>query len=322
MPELLEELAEETSTSNRRIAERLDAEFRRLTGLLEEQERSLAAVQQGLADRSGLCARSVESAEQATDHVVARMAEIEGIWKSLLNALKRNPLREDAEAMLSAALALFESGRVLLGRPSELWKFALALGAKSDRPGELAAAGQWLDGLIAEATAAREHRSGEWKPSDPERFAQGLQLAREGKTVKAEKPGRGSAATRGEGKGVYFVELLTPDDTIHAVTLLIDHHDQIASPAADVVSRAVVDAPAPPLGGGFLRDGYQRMDRVRSFCNRGLVRQGEGPCDGHHQTVLLHRFEANRGHDAVLPVGERLSQLKFNTAFVSPITAT
>jgi hypothetical protein len=41
--------------------------------------------------------------------------------------------------------------------------------------------------LLDRIRRTMEHRAREWQPADPERLAKGLQLAREGKTIKSEE---------------------------------------------------------------------------------------------------------------------------------------
>ena len=45
----------------------------------------------------------------------------------------------------------------------------------------------WFKQRITDTNKAIEHRLQPWQPSDPERFALGLKLAREGKTISADE---------------------------------------------------------------------------------------------------------------------------------------
>ena len=56
-----------------------------------------------------------------------------------------------------------------------------------ERLDELDQAEGRFEELAAEANAALEHRTKGWQPADPERLAQGLQMAREGEAVKSEE---------------------------------------------------------------------------------------------------------------------------------------
>ena len=62
----------------------------------------------------------------------------------------------------------------------------MTLGAEWDRRDELERAQKRLEDLIAETRRSLEHRRQGWNPADSERFALGLQMSREGKTVTAD----------------------------------------------------------------------------------------------------------------------------------------
>jgi hypothetical protein len=175
MPMLLEDLAEETSASNRRVADRLDAEARDLDELRRVD--TLEELRQ----------KTVESARQATDYAVSRVPEAEGIWRSALAALRQKPTGEDAERLLRALLGVFESGQRLARSPRALWGIAEKLGAVPERLDELDRVEGRFQNLAAEVSVALEHRTHDWQPADPARLALGLQLAREGKTVTADE---------------------------------------------------------------------------------------------------------------------------------------
>src|SRR5260370_34106005 len=99
MPMLLEDLAEEASASNRRAADRLDAETKEL-----ERLRPLVNAQEELRSKA------VESARQARDYAVSRAAEAEGVWRSALMSLRTTVTGADAERLLRNQLELFASG--------------------------------------------------------------------------------------------------------------------------------------------------------------------------------------------------------------------
>jgi hypothetical protein len=176
MPMLLEDLAEETSASNRRTADRLDEEARQL----EELQATLAA-------REELRQRAIESAQQATDQVLSRLPQAEGVWRSALVGLRNRTFKDSEERILRQVLAVFESGQRLIPPSRALWKVAETVGASPERLEELDEAEGRFEALAAEVAAALEHRTQGWQPADPERLAQGLQLAREGKTIKSEE---------------------------------------------------------------------------------------------------------------------------------------
>src|SRR5207249_1242320 len=111
-------------------------------------EELLAGHANGLRD---LGIRASESAQQGTEHLISRMIQIEGIWNGLLNALKHNPLREDAESLLARVLTVFESSREVVKAAGHLWKFAIARGVATNRIAEVEAANERLEELIEEA---------------------------------------------------------------------------------------------------------------------------------------------------------------------------
>jgi hypothetical protein len=61
------------------------------------------------------------------------------------------------------------------------------MGAVPERLDELDQAEARFEELAHEVTLALEHRAREWQPAEPARLSLGLQLAREGKTVKADE---------------------------------------------------------------------------------------------------------------------------------------
>jgi len=86
-------LAEETLASNLRAADRLDAEAKEL-----DQKRRAAPRLEELRQAA------VESARQATDHVISRLPQAEGVWRLTLSALLGKPTGEDAERALRTLL--------------------------------------------------------------------------------------------------------------------------------------------------------------------------------------------------------------------------
>src|SRR5262245_57453501 len=175
MPMLLEDLATETSASNRRAAKRLD-----------EEVRSLDDSRQPLATPEKLRQKAIESARQATEFALACLHQAESYRNLMLLGLAEEPLGENAERLLRTVIELYESGNQLIRSPRLLWERAEKLGASAAGREELDQAERRFGELIAEATRALDHRINGWQPADPERLALGLQQAREGKTVKAE----------------------------------------------------------------------------------------------------------------------------------------
>ena len=155
MPMLLEDLAEETSASNRRAADRLDAEAR-----------SLGELRGAAAATDELRQKAVESARQATDFALARVALAEGVWHSTLAALCKGPQGEHAERLLRSSLNVFESYQQFLRSVRALWEIAMQAGASAERLGELDQAEECVGKLSREASVALEHRAGGWQPAD------------------------------------------------------------------------------------------------------------------------------------------------------------
>jgi len=176
MPMLLEDLAEETSASNRRAADRLDAEARDL----EESRRSTTAPEE-------VQRKAVESARQAADYAVSRLSQAEEVWRMALASLRQKPTGDAAERLLRIHLEGFYSGRRLAHAARALWEIPEQMGAAKERHDELDRAHARFEELANEAEKALEHRTRGWQPADPDRLALGLRLAREGKTVKADE---------------------------------------------------------------------------------------------------------------------------------------
>lgn len=194
MPLLLEDLADEASASNLRTADRLEAEAQELFQL-----------RQVLSVRADLARRMLESARQATELVLARSPQTEGVWRLAVAAL-RTLSREEGIRLLGHLVSTLESGLRLARVPRRLWKLAEQLEITPERLDELEKAEGRYEQLTGEARAALEHRTRGWQPDDPERLAHGLQLALEGKTVKAEEAlARFGRPRNGEGGGVVRV---------------------------------------------------------------------------------------------------------------------
>lgn len=175
MPLLLEDLADEATQSNQRIAARFTEELRRLETLQRE----------GVGESVSLAA--VEAAEQATDLVQAQVAQAESNWTTTVKLLGKNPLRADAEDIIRSALRLLESARELVSLLRGLWTLATRLDTAASRLIELEPLEHRLDRSIAEAERALKHRKDGWQAADPNRLAEGLRLSRDGKIVTAEE---------------------------------------------------------------------------------------------------------------------------------------
>jgi hypothetical protein len=194
---LLEDLAKVTLASNWRVADILDAEARKLrlraaaptsSGTTTTTTTTPAPDQRLLkTELEALRQETVESARQATDNVIAHVSEAERYWQWAIAALSKEPTREDAQPLLRALLGVFESDERLVQASRALWEIATQLGTAPQQLDELNRAEKRFAELAAETRRALGHRDGDWQPADPDRLALGLQLAREGKTVKADE---------------------------------------------------------------------------------------------------------------------------------------
>lgn len=171
---LLEDLVEETSASNLRTAERLDAEARELEHLGE-----IRSALENLRERI------LESARQATEHVISRIPQAEGVWRSALVVLRTKP-NDECVRLLERLVSVFESGHRLARAPRALWKLAEQCKITPEGLETLESVEQRFDELAAEARAALTYRTQGRQPADPERLARGLELARERNTVTAD----------------------------------------------------------------------------------------------------------------------------------------
>jgi len=192
---LLEDLAAETAAGNQRLAARLTmeaADLQRLLRQLEELgENGPAPNAPGdeqparISGLEELRQRALESARLATDYALSRMGASEVVWCEALSLLRKDPKRDEADRFLRAFLDGLKSGQQLIRSVRELWTASKNVGLSPESFEELDRAEEWLLKRADEAKLALEHRTSGWQPREPERFALGLSLAREGKTVTA-----------------------------------------------------------------------------------------------------------------------------------------
>lgn len=175
MPMLLEDLADETSASIRRAADRLDEEARILDDLRHTQ-----------AKLEELKSKTVEPARQATDYAISQLPLAEALWSSAIVAL-REVSENDAKSLLRSLIAVSEAGQRLCQAPRELWNFVENTGASPEQLDALDRAKKRFEELASEARLALKHREDGWQPADADRLALGLQLAREGKTITSDQ---------------------------------------------------------------------------------------------------------------------------------------
>jgi hypothetical protein len=164
MPTLLEDLVKESSASNRRFADRVAEEA-----------------------AQGNRGEVIQSARQAADRAISRVPEAEDFWNEALAAFREEPTGAHVESLLRLLLNSFESSRQLVQSARALWEVAIDVGASPERLQQLEQAERRFEELASEAKRALEHRAAKWQPADPTRLAQGLQTAREGKTIKADE---------------------------------------------------------------------------------------------------------------------------------------
>src|SRR5438876_968877 len=140
MPMLLEDLAEETSASNRRVADRLEAEIRNL----EDLRQALDALTEGQH-------KAIDSARQATAYALSRVSQVEGGWRLALAALRGQSSQAEQERLLRTLLNVFESCLRLVQCSRVLWTIAEKMGATKERLDELDQVEKRFEELAAEA---------------------------------------------------------------------------------------------------------------------------------------------------------------------------
>jgi hypothetical protein len=175
MPMLLEDLADETSSSIRRVADRLDEEVRVLDDLLHTQ-----------LELEELKRKSVEPARQATDYAISQLPQAEALWSSVIVAL-REVSENEAKRLLRSFLTVCESGQRLCKVPRKIWDFVDNQGSAAEQLDELDRTRQRFEDLASAARLALKHRENGWQPADADRLALGLQLARESKTITSDQ---------------------------------------------------------------------------------------------------------------------------------------
>src|SRR4051812_42130643 len=114
MPMLLEDLAEETSASNRRVAERLDAEARQL----DAGRPPRATVPEDVREAC------IAASRLATNIAVARVPQHEEFMRLAVAALRKEPFGETAEGLLHSLLTAFQTCRQLVHSARSLWAIA------------------------------------------------------------------------------------------------------------------------------------------------------------------------------------------------------
>ena len=176
MPMLLELIAHETASSNRRLSQQFDDEARQL-----ERQRQFHEKMEDIRRRSA------QFAGHATDFVNMVLARADGFWRSALDLLRGNvEPKEQIESLLNQLIESFTSGEDLVQACRSLWAVAEGMGIRADRLDELEKAASRFSALAREARIALDHRIRGWQPSDQKRLEQGLELAHEGQAIKAE----------------------------------------------------------------------------------------------------------------------------------------
>jgi hypothetical protein len=170
---MLADLAEEMSA---RDADQLDA-----------ATRLLGRIQRAVETQQELGLDTVETARFVTGYALTRLNLVEYLWESALSALRKKLTGAEAERVIRTHLHMFESGQQLVRVIRPLWTLVEKRGGAPEQLDDLDRAERRFEELAAEAQAALEHRTRPWQSTDPVSLAQGLQLAREGKTMKADE---------------------------------------------------------------------------------------------------------------------------------------
>ena len=158
MAMLLEDLADETAATNRRVADRLDAEMRDPAAALVDLR-------------------------SATGYALVQAAQQDEFMRQGLAALAKDRLGPASIDLLRALLQSFQSCERLVDTARAAWAAAQVSGIDAERLDELDRAKVGLAKLIREVAGGIRHREEGWQPKDPERFAEGMRLAREGKAI-------------------------------------------------------------------------------------------------------------------------------------------
>ena len=163
MPTLLDDVADETSASYRRLADRLD-----------QQPPPADAPRPSDADL----------ARFAAGHAAAQLPAADALWVAALRSLAG--LTPDAAVARLRRLAdLLDAGhRLCQSAARQLADAGLPADAPLDHAtGRFAA-------LARQARGAIDHRVNGWQPADPERLAEGLRQARAGQVMSADEARR------------------------------------------------------------------------------------------------------------------------------------
>ncbi len=196
MSVLIQDLAQQTSAGYRRGADRLEQELnlRRAEAALTSSTTTTTTTigpdyppWMAETELNARRQKAVESARQAAGYAVSQLPQAEGVWQSVLGVLRKEPTGSDAESLLRTLLEGFESGLRLVRAAHALWEVAEQMGVTPERLDELGRAEERFQEMAAEAKRALDHRARGWQPADPDRLAEGLKLAREGKIVTADE---------------------------------------------------------------------------------------------------------------------------------------
>jgi hypothetical protein len=128
---LLPELAREIAGSNRRVAESLATESRRLEDL-----------QQEMNEPEALRKRAARSAQGATTATLSRNADIAGVWQRTLEILEDGLAGDQAKELLQNVLDIIDSWLGIAQKSRDIWRLATALGNSAEGLAELDAAEQ------------------------------------------------------------------------------------------------------------------------------------------------------------------------------------
>ena len=176
MPLLLEDLAEETSGSIRRVIPRFD-----------EAARQIVAANSPGSDDQARAQHAIETARRANDYLRNQLSMAEDYWRSALASLKTKSVDGEAERLLQTLIRLFEAGRGICGSADELWRSATLLGVVETQSAEVDQIRTRFGAMLSDAVSALDHRQNPWRPADPGALQAGIESSRGGSTVTADR---------------------------------------------------------------------------------------------------------------------------------------
>jgi hypothetical protein len=167
---LLPELARETAGSNRRVAEKLEAESRRLEQLREKAE-----------DGQALKKQATRSARGATGTTMSRKADVLGLWQHALEVFADGLEGGQARDLLQTLRESIDSWLRLAEDCRAMWRFAATLGSPPQGPEGLDAAEEEVKRVKAAVEKMQAFLSRPRPPVDVGRFEKGREDLAQGR---------------------------------------------------------------------------------------------------------------------------------------------